>query len=109
MTLQEVGKMSLKNSGGFIARIQFSYMDGDGEKHLSNKGNDINLGATKTADPGDLGVPDGAMIFMHVSVVWGNDNEARQTFLYKKGSQSTASYVISGTTLSNDLGLIDVS
>ncbi len=47
MALQEVGKMSLKNSGGFIARIQFSYMDGNGEKHLSNKGNDINLGATK--------------------------------------------------------------
>ncbi|WP_167405351.1 MULTISPECIES: hypothetical protein [Photorhabdus] len=52
MALQEVGKMSLKNSGGFIARIQFSYMDGNGEKHLSNKGNDINLGATKLLTQG---------------------------------------------------------
>ncbi|NHB61401.1 hypothetical protein C5472_09745 [Photorhabdus sp. RW14-46] len=101
--------MQLSGIYGCSTRIQFSYMDSDGEKYLSNKGNDINLGATKTTDPGDLGVPDGAMIFMHVSVVWGNDNEARQTFLYKKGSQSTASYVISGTTLNNDLGLIDVA
>ncbi|EYU15571.1 hypothetical protein [Photorhabdus aegyptia] len=109
MTLQEIGKMSLKNSGGFVARIQFSYMDGDGEKHLSKQGNNITLGLTDTVDPGDLGVPDGSIVFMHVFVVWGNDNEARKAFLYKKGSQALASYDISGTTLSNDLGLIDIS
>lgn len=107
--LQKIGKMSLKNSGGFVARIQFSYLDDDGEKHLSNQSGDITLGFTKTVDPGDLGVPDGSMVYMHVFVVWGHDNEARRAFFYEKGNVTTARYNISGTTLNNDLGLIDIS
>lgn len=109
MPLQKIGKMSLKNSGGFVARIQFSYLDDDGEKQLTGQGNDITLGFTKTVDPGDLGVPDGSTVYMHVFVVWGTDNEARRAFVYEKGNVSCANYNISGTTLNNDLGLIDIS
>ncbi|NHB97416.1 hypothetical protein [Photorhabdus stackebrandtii] len=108
MEYQKIGQMSLKNSGGFVARIQFSYIDANGEKFLSKQSDDITLGVTKTIDPGDLGVPDGATVYMHVFVVWGRDNEAHQVFLYEKGSQAIANYMISGTTLNNDLGLIDV-
>jgi hypothetical protein len=109
MAIQKIGKMSLKNSGGFVARIQFSYLDDNGEKKLTGQTGDVTLGLTKTADPGDLDVPDGSMVYMHVFVVWGTDNEARRAFLYEKGNVTTANYNISGTTLSNDLGLIDVS
>jgi hypothetical protein len=109
MPLQEIGKMSLKNSGGFVARIQFSYMDENGEKKLTGQTGDVLLGQTSSSDPGSMGVPDGSMTYMHVFVVWGTDNEARRAFTYKKGNVSSANYMISGTTLNNDLGLVDVS
>jgi hypothetical protein len=109
MPLQEIGKMSLKNSGGFVARVQFSYMNDDGEKALTGQSGDVLLGQTSIIDPADLKVPDGSMIYMHVFVVWGTDNEARRAFIYKKGNVSVANYNISGTTLNNDLGLVDIS
>jgi len=109
MPLQKIGKMSLKNSGGFVARVQYSYMDDEGEKKLTEQTGDVPLGQTSTVDPGTLGVPDGSMVYMHAFVVWGTDNEARRAFVYEKGNTSVANYNISGTTLSNDLGLVDVS
>lgn len=109
MPLQQIGKMSLKNSGGFVARIQFSYLDENGEKKLTGQSGDVLLGQTKTLDPGEMGVPDGSMTYMYVSVVWGRDNEATRAFLYQKGNVSVANYLISGTTLNNDLGLIGIS
>jgi len=108
MPVQKIGKMSLKNSGGFVARIQFSYLDDDGEKKLTTQSGDVLLGQTSTVDPGDFKVPDGAMVYMHVFVVWGTDNEARRAFIYEKGNTSVANYNISGTTLNNDLGLTDI-
>ena len=109
MPMQKIGKMSLKNSGGFVARIQYSYLDDEGNKQLTKQSDDITLGFTKTLDPGDLGVPEGSMVYMHVFVVWGTDNEAKRSFIYEKGNPTTAHYNISGTTLSNDLGLTDIS
>jgi hypothetical protein len=108
MPLQKIGKMSLKNSGGFVTRIQYSYLDDAGEKQLTGQSGDIPLGQTMTTDPGDLGVPDGSMVYMHAFVVWGTDNEARRAFQYEKGNTSVANYNISGTTLNNDMGLVDI-
>jgi len=108
MPLQKIGKMSLKNSGGFVARIQFSYVDDNGEKKLTGQTGDVLLGQSHTVDPSELGVPNGSMVYMHVFVVWGTDNEARRAFLYEKGNTSVANYNISGTTLNNDLGLVDI-
>jgi hypothetical protein len=59
-------------------------------------------------NPDQLGVPDGSIISLYVFVVWGTDNEARQSFIYQKGSNVTAKYTITGTTLNNTLGLISV-
>jgi len=109
MPVQKIGKMSLKNSGGFVTRIQFSYLDDDGNKQLTKQSDDVTLGFTKTVDPGDLGVPDGSMMYMHAFVVWGTDNEAKRAFLYENGNTSLAEYNISGTTLNNDMGLVNVS
>ncbi|HEY0736420.1 MAG TPA: hypothetical protein VGD69_16010 [Herpetosiphonaceae bacterium] len=109
MAIQKIGKMSLKNQGGFVARIMFSYLDENGEKHLSGHSGDIPLGQTKTVDPGSLGVADGTVVWMYAFVVWGRDNEAKRAFLYEEGNSDTAHYSISGTTLDNELGLIDIS
>lgn len=109
MAMQKIGKMSLKNTGGFVACIQFSYLDDNGQKQLSSQSGDITLGFSKTEDPGSYGVPDGSVVWMHVFVVWGTDNESRQGFIYDSGSSATAQFNISGTTLNNDLGLVGVS
>ena len=109
MPLQKIGKMSLKNSGGFVSRVQFSYLNDDGEKQLTNQTGDITLGFTQAFDPGDWGVPDSSIVYMYVDVVWGRDHEASRAFQYEKGNQTTAYYNISGTTLNNDLGLTNIA
>jgi len=109
MAMTTVGKFSLHNGGGFVARQMFTYMDDNGEKIASQSSGDILLGQTKEFDPGDLGVPDGAIVWSYVFVVWGHDNEARQAFTYKKGAPKTAAYTITGDIGSNTLGLISSS
>lgn len=109
MPMQKIGKMSLKNSGGFVTRIQVEYLDDNGEKRLTGQTGDIPLGRTTTVDPGELGIPDGSMVTMYAFVVWGTDHRASRAFSYEKGNPLTAHYNISGTTLSNDLGLVDIT
>lgn len=110
MPMQKIGKMKLKNAGGFVAKIQFTYLDDNGEKKTTTKkSDDITLGFDKTVNPGDYEVPDGSMIYLFVFVVMGKDNEAKRSFIYEKGNTTCANYVITGTTGDNDLGLIDVS
>jgi hypothetical protein len=108
MAMTKIGKFSLHNGGGFVARGEVAYLDDNGEKHLSGNTGDILLGQTKDVNPDQLGVPDGSIISLYVFVVWGTDNEARQSFIYQKGSNVTAKYTITGTTLNNTLGLISV-
>ncbi|WP_223456355.1 MULTISPECIES: hypothetical protein [unclassified Pseudomonas] len=108
MAIKEIGKFSLHNGGGFVARGEVTYLDDGGEKHLSGNAGDILLGQTKEVDPGAFDIPDGSIVSLYVFVVWGYDNEARQSFIYKKGSTVVANYTITGTTLSNTLGLISV-
>jgi hypothetical protein len=108
MAIQKIGKLSLHNGGGFVARGQVAYIDDNGEKHLSGSTGDILLGQTNDIDPGALGVPNGSIISLYVFVVWGTDNEARQSFIFEQGSKVKANYTITGTTLSNTLGLINV-
>lgn len=110
MPLQKIGKMSLKNSGGFVTRIFFSYLDNDGNKKITEKSSsDIPLGQTQTVDPGSFGVPDGSLVYMYAFVVWGTDNEAKRAFEYQKNNANTANWIITGSTLHNDLALINIS
>jgi hypothetical protein len=106
--MQEIGKFSLKNQGGFVTKLQFAYLDDGGAmQHLNGTGN-ITLGCSETADPGDHGCPDGSPVALYAFVVWGSDNQAKQFFTYKKGNSKTAYYTISGTTLDYELGLNEV-
>src|SRR5437763_1376409 len=109
MPLQKIGKMSLKNSGGFVARTQFSYLDDEGEKKLTEQSGDITLGFSSTEDPGDLGVPDGSTVYLHVFVIWGGDHEAQEAFVYEKGNTSIARYDVTGNELAKFVRLEDVA
>jgi len=106
--MNSVGKFKLKDQGGFNVKLQFVYYDENGNKvHVDGTGS-YPLGQSKTADPGDYGVPDGSPVALYAFVVWGTDNEANQLFTYKSGSSVEAKYTISGTTLDNELGLNSV-
>jgi len=106
---QSIGKFSLKNQGGFVAKLQCVYWDSNGNKiHCDGTGN-IPLGQTESMDPGDHGVPNGALVSLYAFVVWGSDNEANQMYTYAQGNTVVASYAISGTTLSNALALLSVA
>ena len=101
--------MSLHNGGGFVARIMFEYMKEDGTKATTGHGPDITLGRTEAKSPADFNIPDGAIVWLRADVVAGKDNTANQGFVFRVGNPLTANYTITGTTLSNTLGLINVS
>lgn len=101
-----VGQISLHNGGGFVVRMQFKYSDDDGNLITSKSTEDILLGAMEQIDPGDYGVPSGSFIRLKVIVEAGNDNIANQELIYEKDNLIKAAYTITGTTMSNTLGLI---
>lgn len=105
---QEIGKISLKNSGGFVCRIQLKFQDDDLNNHYTKETGDITLGFTKEIDPEELGVPDGTSIWLKAIVRLGRDNESNKGFKYVKGNTNVARFNISGTTLSNDLGFVGI-
>jgi hypothetical protein len=102
--VKEIGRMSLNNIGGFVAKIQFKYIDEKGGEHWTGKTGGINAGQTKAADPGDMGVPDGCMVYLRAFVVGGYDRDASRGFRYKKGSPIVARYTVGGGTLNAGLG-----
>jgi len=107
--MQTIGKMSLHNGGGFVVKIEFDYMREDGTRATSKAGGSFPVGQTETADPGSLGVPNGAIVWLHADVVAGTDNVASQGFIYEEGNANTANYTITGVFFSNTLGLINVT
>ena len=106
MAMTQIGTFSLYNDGGLIVRGQVSWIDENGKHQLTSATGDVTIRATSAVDPGELGVPDGSIVSLYVFVIWGHDNEARQSFLYQKGNSAVAKYAITGTTLSNTLSLI---
>lgn len=107
--MTQIGKLSLKNNGGFAVKLQFVYVDSSGEKHHVDGTGSFPLGQTETADPGDYGVPNGSPVAVYAFVVWGSDATGTQFFTYETGNGTTANYAISGTTLNNSLGFEGLS
>lgn len=105
---QQIGRFSLRNQGGFVTKLQFVYWDADGNKHHENGTGNILLGQTDSLDLSKYNLPDGTLVSLYAFVVWGTDNLANQIFTLRNGSDVTASYVITGTTLDNSLGLTGI-
>jgi len=103
--IQEIRYFSLKNQGGFTVKIGCKYA---GETRAEEESSNILLGQTKTMDIGEMKVPGGSIVRLHANVKSGKDKTAKQEFIYQSTSNATASYVISGTTLDNELGFLEV-
>jgi len=96
----DIGKLSLKNTGAFTAKLHISYLDNDGKEQRTGAiGNDILINQTRSADPGDNGIPDGFVVRVYSEVIAGTSRQGSEYFRYKKGNLKTASYTHSGTTL----------
>lgn len=106
--MQQIAGFSLRNQGGFDVKLQFLYVDEGGNKVHVDGTAAYPLGQCKTADPGDFGVPDGALVSLYVFVLWGSNNEARQLFTYRRGSPAIADYLISGSRPDNELELTGI-
>lgn len=110
MALKRIGKFNLRNGGGFVCRGKVAYEDEDGQTIMTEaETGDILLGQAGDVDPGALGVPNGAKVWLYVVVIGGSNNQASQAFQYESGSPKMANYVITGTTLGNYLGLISIT
>lgn len=92
---------------------EFVYMEEDGLLKTAghnHRRNNLPLnpqieGHTYNMDPGDLGVPDGAIVWLKMWVYYGNDNQSPQGFLYHKGNHHIAVYSFSGDNSQNNLKL----
>lgn len=96
---QEIRWISLKNNGGFVARIR---VHGAGSYNVNK---DIRLGEEKVVDLADAvgSIRDGDEVWLEVVVKAGKNNKAKQRFTYRKSSNLQATYSIKGTTLNNKM------
>lgn len=91
--------VSLKNDGGFVARIRIH--GSFGSHDISS---DICISEEKRIDLTDYAkIANGNDVWLEVVVKGGTNNTARERFIYQKTSDNKACYSISGATLTNSL------
>jgi len=100
--MENIGKMTLRNRGGFAAKLQFALQTDSGWQHIDGS-QGITNPMDVTLDPGEFGVPDGGKVSIYVFVVWGADKQGSEVFTYTRGSPHRAEYTITGATLTNTL------
>ena len=106
---QEIGQMNLKNFGGYVVKLQFQYFDEESLEWKRTEGTDgITLLNQGTASPGKYGVKDGMKVRLYADVVWGRDHVGSEIFIYRTNCNLVAQYIISGTTLDNNLNYIGI-
>jgi hypothetical protein len=108
--MQEIGFFSLKNEGVFDVFLEAVYS--------VNGGPNVRVGPTtalgypvnksSTADLGKLGVPNGSVVSLYAIVVAGNNDQAKEQYVFQEGSSVTANYKITGITISPHLHLLSV-
>ncbi len=108
--MQSIGKFSLGNQGGFDVKLQCVYWDENGNRILCAGTDSYPLGQSRSLAPCNANppVPDGSNVALYADVVAGNDQIGSPMFIYQQNSAVEASYLITGTTLNNDLKLTNV-
>ncbi len=98
-------------NGWFVAKLACYYSTDNGAtwtESAHTKG--IAMGAVVAAKLGDLNVPEGALVKIHVIVVGGKDRTGSEVFqyyyTYARESHHAAEYYISGTTFNPKLEYI---
>jgi hypothetical protein len=105
--MDNIGSFELENNGGFVARLdaQFRTNRNEGFAPVILTGT-FPLGETKTGNPGEHGVPNGAEVRLVAHVVAGTDRTATQIFTYRRGNTKVARYSVSGTTTDATLAFV---
>jgi FAD/FMN-containing dehydrogenase len=108
--MKSIGKFSLDNEGGFIVALQCVYWDENGNRILCAGSDNYSLGQSRSLAPGNANppVPNGSPVSVYADVEGGNSQIGSPMFTYQQDSPIEASYVITGTTLNNDLKLTNV-
>jgi hypothetical protein len=99
----EIGKFCLTNHGAFVVKLQFVYYDPNFVRHHVDGTDRFFVNQTKCRAPGQSGVPEGYIVSLFAYVRWGIDRTAAQLFTYREASPLTATYKITGTTLTSKL------
>lgn len=91
--------ISLKNNGGFNVSIRIN----GGSKSFET--GSFPLGQERILDLADAvgKINDGDEVWLEAVVKGGNNNTAKQHFVYRKSSNKKASYTIKGTTVDNTM------
>ncbi len=106
---QTVGYLKLKNQGGFVVRMDFlSGTDTSSLERNSGSRKAITLGYSETQSPGDYGVREGDICTVHADVEAGKDKQGTTYFVFRKESTQRANFIISGTTLDDELGFVGI-
>ncbi len=112
--LADVTYFELHNNGWFVAKLACYYStDGGATWTESSHTGSIGMTSYVFVPLYTLGVPDGALVKIHVIVVGGNDKTGSTVFEYFRGNSNMPNrpiwtYYITGTTLNPDLdGPID--
>jgi len=119
--MKTIGKFSLENRGAYLCKIKLKKYDGDKTREITASDKPfpelawipiaipiiipIPIGKnTKIVDPGDFGVPDGAVITMYAYIVGGSKTPKQESdpFIYKKGSVNMGKFRIAGTLFFNN-------
>jgi hypothetical protein len=108
--MQEIGFFSLKNDSAFDVYLEAVYsVDGGPNVRVGpTTGLGYPVGKSSTADLGKLGVPNGSVVSLYAVVVAGNNDQAKEQYVFQEGSSVTAKYKITGLTLSPHLHLLSV-
>lgn len=104
-TTMKTRKVSLKNQGGYVVRMDFVYADGEtGDiKRVAGSRRNIALGNSEIQDPGAYGVPNGAAFTVHGDVVMGKDATGAVWLIYDQSSGETASFTASGAVFNSSI------
>lgn len=89
--------MSLHNAGLYVVSMSFVYLTRDGRQKDSSSTSTFMYGETKTADPGNYGVPDGAELWIKASADGGETVRGHEHFIYSpRTAHGTARYHCAG-------------
>ncbi len=100
----QINGFVLENLGWFVAKVACDYStDGGVTWHESGHTSGIAIDGLMHVYLSDLGVPNGALVKIHVIVIAGKDRTGSEVFQYKADSSGAAYYNIYGATLTSKL------
>ena len=94
-----VGTLEMANFGAFVAFMGCAYKATENEPWKKTRESDgIDTQKSKTIDPGQYGVPNGATVSLYAQASAGQTHQAVEEFIYEEGSPNQATYTFTGTT-----------